>query len=383
MFKKILNKVLILALLLNVVWADRANAQSALGVGLSNTIFNATATVTSGTSYAVPSARAMILTWVVDYASAPASITLAIQGSNNNVAWFDLATTSSTSDVGGNIGPTSIKFVRVNISAVAGGTGTSVTIVPQGFNNPAVYTGGVLSTSLLIADGTGAAPSLAFASSPTWGISKSSTWGIAFGIGAQQLAVDSLGPVMGSGASLRWAVDSLVNTSAYDIKLARTGAKILTMDDGVGGAASFTTTGSFNAGASGNVAWSGRTILRSLGTGLLRALNNAESRSLDFQAVDTPTCTTSCGTSPTASGVGSSFDIVMGASGVPASPFTITFATAWAAAPQCVASMGTTGMVVGKLPLTIVTTTTTAVIVTNGTAPAVNDRYHFKCSLGQ
>ena len=41
--------------------------------------------------------------------------------------------------------------------------------------------------------------------------------------------------------------------------------------------------------------------------------------------------------------------------------------------------MAKAGMVVGKLPLTVVTTTTTITVVTNGTAPAVTDKYHFHC----
>ncbi len=96
-----------------------------------------------------------------------------------------------------------------------------------------------------------------------------------------------------------------------------------------------------------------------------------------------PTCATNCGTSPTLTGTDSSFTLTMGAAGSPASGFVITFSTAWDAAPQCTGSMALAGMAVGKLPLTFVTDTTTLTIVTNGTAPANSDMYHFQCSLGK
>lgn len=100
---------------------------------------------------------------------------------------------------------------------------------------------------------------------------------------------------------------------------------------------------------------------------------------------DAATCATNCGTSPTLTGNNSSFTLTMGATGSPASGFVVTFDTdgAFTAAPQCVGSMALAGMVVGKLPLTLVTTTTTLTVVTNGTAPANGDKYHFICTLGK
>lgn len=92
-----------------------------------------------------------------------------------------------------------------------------------------------------------------------------------------------------------------------------------------------------------------------------------------------PTCTSNCGTSPSVAGSDSDMRVTMGASGSPASGFVITFNGTWAAAPVCSATMATTGMVVGKLALTVVTTTTTITIVTNGTAPANSDTYAIMC----
>lgn len=91
-----------------------------------------------------------------------------------------------------------------------------------------------------------------------------------------------------------------------------------------------------------------------------------------------PVCSTNCGTSPTVTGGDSAMRVALGTT--PASGFLITFNGTWATAPACSATMGTTGMVVGKLPLTVVTTTTTITVVTNGTAPATADIYNILCT---
>lgn len=100
---------------------------------------------------------------------------------------------------------------------------------------------------------------------------------------------------------------------------------------------------------------------------------------LGSSQVTDPTCTANCGTSPTVVGSDSDFRVTMGATGVPASGWVITFNAAWDVAPVCHVTMGLAGMVVGKLPLTVATTTATMTVVTNGTAPAVSDVYGAQC----
>lgn len=91
-----------------------------------------------------------------------------------------------------------------------------------------------------------------------------------------------------------------------------------------------------------------------------------------------PTCSSNCGTgSPTVTGSDTSGIITLGTT--PASGFVVTFNTAWDVAPACTAVMAKAGMVVGKLPLTVVATTTTVTIVTNGTAPDTGDLYVYHC----
>lgn len=92
-----------------------------------------------------------------------------------------------------------------------------------------------------------------------------------------------------------------------------------------------------------------------------------------------PTCSASCGTSPSISGSDVTGLVTMGASGVPASPFTITFNGTWASAPNCIVNASKTGMVAGKAPILAVTSTTTLVVTTNGTAPGTSDTYTYIC----
>jgi hypothetical protein len=92
-----------------------------------------------------------------------------------------------------------------------------------------------------------------------------------------------------------------------------------------------------------------------------------------------PTCSTNCGTSPSVAGTDTAGIVTMGATGSPASGWVVTFNGTWAAAPACMVMMAKAGMLVTKEPLTVVTTTTTFTVVTNGVAPANGDVYSYIC----
>lgn len=90
-----------------------------------------------------------------------------------------------------------------------------------------------------------------------------------------------------------------------------------------------------------------------------------------------PTCDAGCGASPTIAGSDSFFTVVMGVG--PSSPYTFTFARAWTVAPSCVGATAKTGMVSGKIPMNL-QTSTTALVVTNLSANQVaTDIYSFHC----
>lgn len=93
-----------------------------------------------------------------------------------------------------------------------------------------------------------------------------------------------------------------------------------------------------------------------------------------------PTCTSNCGTSPSIAGTDTAMVVTMGATGVPASAWVVTFNGTWAAAPACVAQMALATMANTKLPIAVVTTTTTITVTTNGVAPANADKYAIVCA---
>lgn len=206
----------------------------------------------------------------------------------------------------------------------------------------------------------------------------------------RMLAVDdsTVGFQLGSGMPLTWSTAAVPSGTA-DARLYRSATKTVTFDDGAGGSGTLsvigTTRASDNMFVGGSIVGGGAGSEEYIFPGVNGEVlfrNNANTSKLYIQTKGTPTCATNCGTSPTLSGSDSSVTLTMGATGSPASGFILTFAGTWPAAPQCHVTMALAGMAVGKMPLTVVTTTTTATVVTNGTAPANGDKYHFQCSAG-
>lgn len=114
-------------------------------------------------------------------------------------------------------------------------------------------------------------------------------------------------------------------------------------------------------------------------TGTIGTIGDVVVRRLSGSQTTAPTCSSNCGTSPSVTGSDTAMLITMGATGVPASGWVVTFNGTWGAAPSCIALSAKTGMVAGKAPIVVVTTTTTATVTTNGTAPANSDVYAMHC----
>ncbi len=127
----------------------------------------------------------------------------------------------------------------------------------------------------------------------------------------------------------------------------------------------------------------GQGRLATTADGVFRLSNEAVGRTLTLDTSGTPTCSTNCGTSPTVTGVNAAFTVTMGATGVPASGWVVTFNGTLAASPQCMVTMAKAGMAATKQALTVVTNTTTMTVVTNGAAPANGDVYTALCAIGQ
>lgn len=101
---------------------------------------------------------------------------------------------------------------------------------------------------------------------------------------------------------------------------------------------------------------------------------------ISYTQTTVPTCSSNCGTSPTVVGSDSAMRVTMGATGVPASGWVVTFNGTWPSAPVCIVQSALTTMVVGKMPIAVQTSTTTITVTTNGTAPATSDQYEIQCN---
>lgn len=97
---------------------------------------------------------------------------------------------------------------------------------------------------------------------------------------------------------------------------------------------------------------------------------------VSYSQTTVPTCSASCGTSPSVVGSDTAMKVTMGASGVPASPFTITFNGTWPAAPSCVVTSNTAQT---TRYVTAAVTSTTTISVTTAAAPSTSDVFNVIC----
>lgn len=79
---------------------------------------------TSSTGYAL-SPNLLFVTWQLGYASAPSSVTMTLEGSNDNSLWSTLGTSTSTTGQIQNVA-TAVKFIRVTQTARSGGSGVTL-----------------------------------------------------------------------------------------------------------------------------------------------------------------------------------------------------------------------------------------------------------------
>lgn len=224
-----------------------------------------------------------------------------------------------------------------------------VLLIPASAVNGA---GVVTSPQLLIPDGTVGAPGLAYILDTDSGLRRSGTNTVCFVTGGGDLLCGAANLTVQNGVHLLWATDNGTDIGA-------------------------------------SAASRPRTIYS--GTSFIGPLFRSDSAKVLFQGTGTgatqmsatqttvPTCSASCGTSPAVVGTDTFMKVTMGASGVPASPFTVTFNGTWAAAPACTVTSGLATMVVGKMAIAAPTTTTTVIITTNGTAPGNSDVYFIHC----
>jgi hypothetical protein len=327
-----------LILLLSLVFAGNVQAQALLSPGVPANSFTSAAIVasTNGTAFALPQGFAPTVSWQIVLTGGPSAINVVLQGSQDNISYFTIDTTTNTSGELRYLGPIALRFMRARIVSVTGGTTITVTfLVNRGFGN--VVSGNVFTSPLFVPASTCAAPALGLTGNSDTGIAYTAGPGFSFCVdGTDVVTISSTGGF----------------TSAADVQ------------------------------AAGDFVAINNSRLRMTTNGTAFLMTNNGSSQVQDQFTGAPACTSNCGTASSVSGTDGSFTLTMGATGVPASGFVITFNGTWVGAPQCTGSMVLAGMAVGKLPLTLVTTTTTLTVVTNGTSPSTSDKYSFLCRRG-
>ena len=166
-------KRILTSLLFLLVAVSEANGQAVASYGTTNyTFLTFTNATGNGVAFAIPQASIAYIAWCTSFGSTPTSITVNLQVSNDNSAWSTVDTSTSTAGECRSIFSAN-KFVRGNISAVSGGTTTTVSINIQRVStaNSNLNTSvAAVATKLLLGNGTAAAPSLAQSSSTGNGI---------------------------------------------------------------------------------------------------------------------------------------------------------------------------------------------------------------------
>ena len=115
--------------------------------GIPEKLFDAVASATGNSSAFSLPARASQITWQTSFGSAPASITIQLQTSLDNLNWNTIDTSTSTVGENRTIA-TSALFMRARINAVSGGSGITVSLVCKigfsGLTTPSSVTDGSL-----------------------------------------------------------------------------------------------------------------------------------------------------------------------------------------------------------------------------------------------
>jgi hypothetical protein len=231
--KKIL---LIISSLLVLTLPIQARAQDTASVNTVVTSLNSSAggASTAGTAFATPGNPASMITWTTAFASAPASVTILLQGSLDSSTYYTLDTSTN---VNGEIRSitTAAKFFRCFISAKSGGGNTTCSAVTktQPTSTAGLFLGGTVTAPMLFSDGTAAAPSIAAASSPTNGFyfnAADATW--TYSTAGNARMAFTTGIYMGSGTPLVWSSTATPILANGDASLNRIGPAQISAGNG-------------------------------------------------------------------------------------------------------------------------------------------------------
>lgn len=171
------NRIFAALLFVLLTCSNEVRAQALASYGTTvYTFLTFTNATGNGTAFAIPQASIAYIAWCTSFGTAPASITINLQESNDNSVWATVDSSTSTAGECRSVFSAN-KFVRGNISAVSGGTTTTLSINIQrvSTSNSNINTNvAAIATKLLLGNGTAAAPSLTFSSDSTTGLYRSS-----------------------------------------------------------------------------------------------------------------------------------------------------------------------------------------------------------------
>lgn len=221
--------------------------------------------------------------------------------------------------------------------------------------------GGPMAAPILAPSGAAATPAYSFSAAPTTGIYYTPNQ-INFAINGTQAAMVNATGILADQLTLSRTNQTVVLVRDADDTLAQkrsTNAQANRLY--------FSTTGP--------VYW--QATARTAGV-LYTATGGAAQ--VSYAQTTVPTCSSNCGTSPSVVGTDTAGIVTMGATGSPASGWVVTFNGTWPSAPACIVVASKTGMVAGKAPIVVATSTTTMTVTTNGTAPANGDTYAYQCN---
>lgn len=95
------------------------------------TLLDAVTATGAGTGVALPGNRAILLTWITKFGTAPSAVSLTLEGSSDGgTTWNVLDTSTSTSAVARTI-TTSMPLIRANLGSKTNGTTFSVLAVAR------------------------------------------------------------------------------------------------------------------------------------------------------------------------------------------------------------------------------------------------------------
>lgn len=286
--------------------------------------------------------------------------TLAFEGTTDGTTWVSVQATNladgtvatGTTSVG-NWSVNNAGLVGVRVRATAFASGQADVSFTRGYAIAKVFR--PLFGAVSIQQGTLTADAQALSMAATWNNAAVNFTGIKFTI-----------------------VDTASGASSFPFRIdgGAAGTTVLFTVDKSGGGVFGSTV---SAGQGNSLRWTGRTVMQAPADGAMTINNSAVNSGIRLQVAGAPSCTSNCGTTPSVVGTDVAMTVTMGATGSPASGWVVTFQGTWPSNPMCHVTMAKAGMVIGKLPLTVVTTTTTITVVTNGTAPANGDVYNVSC----